>query len=305
MRKLIPFLIVFFLYIANQVPVFGQSVSITDISPDSPAALNFNDQVDIQFDFRFRVPNGVRIFIRPFTSGNLTPNYAASGSPVYNGSGRGSANFTIRSGNATVDQLRIQVLSVAQNDLLFEFFVPVEFTFSTQTLTLVQPQLTLSPGVFQIQPENIQTITPADTVDSENAVINQTVTPEGVIELHYSDGTVIGIISSEERYIVNPATGDTTYTRLMFSHVQGADQPAAPPGFAATSTTDLEDEWLINLNDWVQYLGSRLLNRIDLYLEDDAFENYMTFEESNSSTIYEKVNLRYTFLEKLLITDTY
>lgn len=304
MRKLIPCLIAFFLYIGFQIPVFGQSVSITDISPNSPAALNFNDQIDIHFDYRFRDANGVRIFIRPFTSGNLTPNYAASGSPVYNGSGSATANFTIRSGNTTVDQLRIQVLSVAQNELLFEFFVPVEFTFSSPTFTVVQPQLNVKPQTLQVQPENFQTISPVDTVDSENKVIDKTVTPEGVIELHYSDGTVIGIISSEERYVVNPATGDTTYTRLMFSNVQGADQPAAPPGFAATTATDLEDDWLISLNDWIQYLGSRLLNRIDLYLEDDAFENYKAFEENNSSTIYEKVNIRYTFLEKLLMTDT-
>ncbi|CAN5446413.1 hypothetical protein BH23BAC3_BH23BAC3_07650 [soil metagenome] len=304
MRKLISFLIVFIFYAGVHVSVFGQSVSITDISPESPATLIFNNQINIHFDYQFRDGNNVRIFIRPFTSGNLTPNYAASGSPVYNGNGSGSANFTIKSGNVTVDQLRIQVLST-ENELLFEFFIPVKFTFSSRTLPLVQFQLNGRAQTLQVRPENPQTISPVDTVDSENRVVNKTVTPEGVIELHYSDGTIIGIISSVERYIVNPATGDTTYTRLMFSNVQGADQPAAPPGFAATSTTDLEDEWLINLNEWIQYHGSRLLNRIDVYLEDEALENYKTFEENNSSTIYEKVNLRYTFLEKLLMTDTY
>lgn len=98
--------------------VVAQSISITEISPNSPANLAFDRQVTLSFDYEMNSDDGVRIFVRPFTSGNLTPNYAASGSPVYRGSGHGSANFTIQSGSATVDQIRVRAVSL-QNELLF------------------------------------------------------------------------------------------------------------------------------------------------------------------------------------------
>src|SRR6056297_1860903 len=117
--------------------VSAQSISITEISPGSQANLGNGNQVVISFDYEINNPEGARIFIRPFTSGSLTPNYSASGSPVYRGSGNGSANFTIQSGRATVDQIRVRSVSL-QNELLFEFFIPVELTFVPQINTQLQ-----------------------------------------------------------------------------------------------------------------------------------------------------------------------
>ncbi|HAD12737.1 MAG TPA: T9SS C-terminal target domain-containing protein, partial [Saprospirales bacterium] len=39
------------------------------------------------FHYNVNYPGGVRIFVRPFTNGNLTPGYGASGSGIYTGSG--------------------------------------------------------------------------------------------------------------------------------------------------------------------------------------------------------------------------
>ncbi|MEW6571572.1 MAG: hypothetical protein AB1390_10445 [Nitrospirota bacterium] len=86
------------------------SISDIQISPASPSALPFNTHVDITFNYSTTEAAGMRIFPRPMTNGALTPNYAASGSPLYaTGSGSGSAYFTITSGETTVDQIRFQV----------------------------------------------------------------------------------------------------------------------------------------------------------------------------------------------------
>lgn len=283
-----------------QLIAFGQSVSVTEITPASPAALNFNDKVTISFNYSMRVQSGVRIFIRPITSGKLTPNYAASGSPVYRGRGRGTANFTISKGNVKVDQLRVQVLSAAQNRLLFEFYVPVAFNFTSSAFTLVNPQI-LNKNIMKAQPQQLVAAVPKDTLPDEVTEVRRLVKPDGVIEIHYSDGSIKGIISWDHWYMIDPATGDTSYTKLMLNQVQGAGQPADPPGLFASTTTQVNDSWLNNLNAWIEYLGVQLLERIELIVNDpESFQNYKAFEDQNSSTLYERVNLRYTFLEKLL-----
>lgn len=283
----------------------AQSVSITNLSPKSPARLSLNEDVTINFTYAINEPGGVRIYIRPVTSGRLTPNYSASGSPLYSsGRGRGTAHFTITEGTTTVDQLRVQVRSVQQQRLLFQFFVPVKFTFSSSlTYLKVIPKTFEIPKTLKVIPEELQKGTPQDTTTKNDKIVKKAVKPDGTIEVYYADGTIMGIISEDVRYYIDPATGDTTFTQLLYSEVQGAHQPADPPGLTANTPATVNKEWLTNLNAWIEYLGYQLLNRINLYLEEEAFQNYKTFEENNSSTIYEQVNLRYTFLEKLLMSD--
>ncbi|MEX2435901.1 MAG: hypothetical protein WD735_04395 [Balneolaceae bacterium] len=291
--------------------VFAQSISITEISPDSPATLAFGKQVTVTFDYEFNEPNGVRIFARPFTSGNLTPNYATSGSPVYKHSGQGSINFTIQSGNVTVDQLRVRAVS-AKNDLLFEFYLPVEFTFTPQPLTLFQSErLAITESVYARRAANrtdvvssvdVDTaspdITPLPDCPDNNEIVEKTVKPDGTIELLYSDGSIVGILTAGEdginRYRIDPVTSDTTYSSALFSQVQAA----YPPGFIGTETA-ISEEWLNSLNTWIEHHGDRLLGRIDILLDDESYSGYLSYEENAGLSIYEKVNFRYTFLERL------
>ena len=101
-----------------------------ELSPPSPASLYFNDDVNITFDYSTNEFGGVRIFVRPFTDGSLTPNYAAHGSPLYPyGSGSGSGLFTITSGEVIVDQVRFQMWNGDQTELLVESFIDVEYHF--------------------------------------------------------------------------------------------------------------------------------------------------------------------------------
>lgn len=116
----------------------GHNISNIQLSPPSPASLAFNDAVNITFDYATEEAGGVRIFIAPFSNGSLTSNLAAQGSPLYPvGSGSGSSFFLIRSGDVTVDQLRIQMLNADQSQQLLEFFIPVEYHFSGGALDIV------------------------------------------------------------------------------------------------------------------------------------------------------------------------
>jgi len=109
------------------------SNSMTNITtdPPSPASLPFGENLYINFDYFTNEPGGVKIFVRPFTDGSLTPNYSAHGSQLYPpGSGQVLAWFTINSGQVTVDQLRFAMYNADQSELLLEFFIDVEFHFA-------------------------------------------------------------------------------------------------------------------------------------------------------------------------------
>lgn len=121
------------------IPAFGDAVSNIQVTPGSPAALQFGQDVNITFDYEIETVDGVRIFARPFSQGHLTSNYAASGSPVYPvGFGSGSATLTITSGAALVDDIRFQIWTADQSAMLLEFFFPVNFYYSDHAIYNVQ-----------------------------------------------------------------------------------------------------------------------------------------------------------------------
>lgn len=98
--------------------------------PATPNILKFNQNVTVNFNYDTTEAAGVRIFARPFSGKNLTPNYAACPSPLYPlGSGTGSCTFTITSGNATVNKIRFQVWDANLTTILFQTLVPVHYQF--------------------------------------------------------------------------------------------------------------------------------------------------------------------------------
>ena len=115
------------------------------MDPVSPANLAFGETVSITFDYETIETSGVLIWARPFTMGSLSPNFVASGSPLYPvGTGSGSASFRIEvppsaapaSGGAlshvVVDQIRFHMQG-GQGGLIAEFFIPVSFTYDQST----------------------------------------------------------------------------------------------------------------------------------------------------------------------------
>lgn len=127
MKTLIPFLWAILLCTA----LFSQSeiCDINLLNGTRIAAFANGESVELSFDYATDQDGGVRIFARPFTNGSLTSAYAASGSPLFTGSGMGTANFTITSGEVTVDEIRFQILNADQSELLKEFWIPVQYHF--------------------------------------------------------------------------------------------------------------------------------------------------------------------------------
>ncbi len=105
-------------------------ISNISLDPETPATLQVGQEVHITFDYATNEAGGVRIFVRPYTDGSRTPNYAAHSSPLYPvGSGTGTGWFTIESGNVMVDQLEFSMFNADQSLLLVEYFIPVEYHF--------------------------------------------------------------------------------------------------------------------------------------------------------------------------------
>ncbi len=100
------------------------------LSPSSPANMTINNQVTITFNYSTTNPEGVRIYLLPFTSGGPSPNYGVCGSPIYPaGNGTGDCFFTIRSGQADVDQIQFKVVTPDQSVTLDEWYIPVTYRY--------------------------------------------------------------------------------------------------------------------------------------------------------------------------------
>ncbi len=113
---------------------FNGSGAVTNIqlTPPSPALLEFGADVNISFDYETDHVDGVRIFFRPFSGGNPTENYAAHPSPVYPfGNGAGTGFFTIETGQVIVDEIKLLMVNPDQSVTFHEFRFPADYTFQT------------------------------------------------------------------------------------------------------------------------------------------------------------------------------
>ena len=116
-----------------------EPVSITRLTPASPATLEPGDDVRIDFRYSVRSQRGFRIFIRPMTGSALSPGYAASGSQLFSGRGNGRATFTLRQAGR-VDRLRIVVSEDGTDRHLHRSYVDVDYRFGSQ-LQLLEIQI--------------------------------------------------------------------------------------------------------------------------------------------------------------------
>lgn len=106
----------------------SSSVSNIRLTPSSPAAIAQRKEIEVNFDYENNESGNIRIFARPMTAGNLTPNYAASGSPAYPpGSGSGTGTFNISSGETRIDEIRFRIYNDDLSSLLLGFSVPVDY----------------------------------------------------------------------------------------------------------------------------------------------------------------------------------
>ena len=161
--------------------------SISNIQFDtlSPRSLALNAEVGITFNYTTVDTGGVRIFPRPFTRGDLTPNYAASGSPVFPvGSGAGSASFTILAGDVTIDSVRFLMTNENQTLTHLEYFVPVNYHYSAHTLANLQFKPT-SPAYMTVD-HNEEATFDYSTTDAGGALIFMRPFTEGNLSPAYA-----------------------------------------------------------------------------------------------------------------------
>lgn len=100
------------------------------INPDTPNVFKYGQDVTVNFSYTVAIKGGAYIWARPFTGGQLSPGYAACGSPVYSGSGTASCAFSLTSGPTMVDKIRIQMWNTDQTSLLYEAFLPVNLLWA-------------------------------------------------------------------------------------------------------------------------------------------------------------------------------
>ncbi len=273
-------LIVTVIFILSPIFSNSNSVSVNQLTPDSTAKLNYGEEITVSFTYNISEPGGARIYIRPMTGTIPTPNYAASGSPVYVGDGNAAATFTINSGETEVDKLRIQFYNATHSELLFEFYFPVSYQFSAVVKELKIPEQAIKPDprrpIRKIQRERFEQVQAnKENVESQNQPVTKKILPDGTVEITYPDGKI------ERKFkggmeIYDPKTKKT----VKYLYKTGA-RPPIPPSLP-------DNAGLI----WMEGLGENLLNIIRSLVNNDpdSIENYLQYE--GEQDIYNKILLR-------------
>ncbi len=115
----------------NDDPEAASKVTIVTINPQSPASLSFGQRVTISYDYEVLEPEGVRIWVMPYSDGLISPKYSYTSSPLFKGTGSRDVTFTITSGESemVVDQLKIKIADSTGDVTILEYFETVDYTF--------------------------------------------------------------------------------------------------------------------------------------------------------------------------------
>lgn len=245
--------------------ILSQANSITNvrISNSSPACLANGDQVNVEFEYKHNNAGGVRIFVRPMSKGNLTPDYAAHASPLYKEKqGSGEGNFTISSGKVFVDQIRIQMVSKS-GDVILNHYEDVQFIFTGEN------------GAEQSNTEIPQ---------GDVHVIDKSILPDGKVQISYSDN------SKKLLYKGGFARIDPQGKMQTFS-MMGV-QPNTPPGLPGDS----------DIVAWLEDMNAKLLNSINVLvgMDEDIVNHYLEKENEETDDLYGQINLRMTYIDFLI-----
>lgn len=107
-------------------------VAINSITPNTPASLKFDEEVIINYDYEIADPDGGRIWVQPYTNGDITPKYSYTSSPLLSGKGSRTVMISITSGadSVIVDQLKLKIATADGKQTVSESFENVNYTFS-------------------------------------------------------------------------------------------------------------------------------------------------------------------------------
>lgn len=107
------------------------TIQILSVTPSSPADMPFGEFILIRYEYQIDHPEGARMWIQPYTNGEITPGFSYSSSKIYSGIGSREVGVSVKQGDAPikVDQFRIVMVTPEQEDNLYEKFMDVNFTF--------------------------------------------------------------------------------------------------------------------------------------------------------------------------------
>jgi hypothetical protein len=178
------------------------------------------------------------------------------------GTGSGSGHFTITSGDVFVNAIRFEIRTVAQD--------------SSDNRTLLHQQTIPVRYRFSDDPFLGQ-------------AVDRHLRPDGVLEIRNPDG-------SASLYAPGGRRGFRT-TDGVEKWQKAAIIKTEPP----TLVSEADAEWIEHLNKWLEAVGAGLLESIEQLAGDPAlFQNYKQYEDSNCQTLYQRIEMRQTFLRLLV-----
>ncbi len=185
------------------------------------SSLLLNETFTTTFEYNVSYPGGILVFIRPFTDGNLTPNYSASGSNTYTGTGAASSNFTFDSGNNIhVDALRVRIMNTDQSVIIDEFFIPVNLHFSTTKITDIVPEA----GMFPFNNEDREIVFNYSTTEAAGVLIFLRPWTNGLLTTDYTaSGSLLYMDSGTGSGSFSVASGNQRVDHVRF-RVTNSDQ---------------------------------------------------------------------------------
>jgi hypothetical protein len=110
------------------VPEF-HGIGPVKLSPSSPAKLPAVDWITISFQYSTTEPSGVVISVRPYYRGVPIAATMTPSSFYDTGTGSGRSRFSVVIGD--VDEIRIEMRAVGDDELLFEDTIPVMYHFGS------------------------------------------------------------------------------------------------------------------------------------------------------------------------------
>ena len=241
---------------------FGETYNkIFDIEfePLSPAYLAHDDRIDLNFSYTTNHAGGVRIWAEPMTGGVPSPGGAFAPSALEPAPGGDSSRFiTITNGDINIDQVRLQMWTDGQTELLYETIADVHYDYSeVPGLASENPVL-----VFQDAEDSAEFTTYSFTVSNREAFPDEMFAPAPHLP-------PCGLNPDSSRTWVDfqEVGGGHVYGFCAFSGAEGLDEisfataktEAAPPDAVKLNIQDRELG--INYNSNNIFLGYESLAR--------------------------------------------
>lgn len=121
-------------------------------------------------------------------------------------------------------------------------------------------------------------------------VVSRNIAPGGDVEVRCANGTTRTTTTGGSEIYTAP-DGRRCSLAVLYST---ALPPAEPPEAIGDS------EWAGQVNEWLGGVADRLLQRIQILVGPEGVENYRDLEDESTGDLYQKVDLRLAYLDRLM-----